>query len=268
VLRQCEKLESGRAATIDYVFASEVRLGTYKSEDGAPPGAHVARHREQIDPNDKVQRGERVPFVIIHKQETSRLRDLAVRPEGMLFPPVGMGAGGYHSLAGWSPPRLNAAYYILKRVLPALARVFSLIGVDVFRWYKMDGKRTRRPPLERALGVAGPRAGTLLGFLESNHCVLCDKQCRTLLCDDCRAQPADATVMLTSRLRLVERRHAQLMRHCLACTGARDVERDGSVECRNLDCPHLYTRLKLGRHRATAADHLRAALQELRVPDW
>lgn len=267
VLRQCDKLESGRAALMDYVIASEVRLGTYKSDESAPPGAQVARHREQLDPNDRVQRGERVPFVVVYRQESSRLRDLAQRPEAVLFPPLTMLASG-QSTEGWAPPRLNAAYYILKRILPALARVFSLIGVDVFRWYKYDLRRSRRPPLDRPIGLAGPRAGTLFGYLESSHCVLCDNQCRALLCDDCRSRPVDAAFLLTARLRLVEQRHSQITRHCLACTNAHDVDRSGTIECRNLDCPHLFSRLKLDRHRSAASSQQRIALTELPLPEW
>jgi hypothetical protein len=48
-----------------------VRLGTYKSEESAPPGAQVARHRQQIDPNDKAQTGERIPFIVVSRQASA-----------------------------------------------------------------------------------------------------------------------------------------------------------------------------------------------------
>lgn len=34
--------------------------------------------------------------------------------------------------------RLNGTYYITKQILPALDRVFTLMGVDVFCWYVMQ----------------------------------------------------------------------------------------------------------------------------------
>ena len=74
MLRQCDKLQTGRGALSDYIFANEVRLGTYKSNETAPPGAQLARHRQQLDPNDKVQAGERVPYIVINRQESARLR--------------------------------------------------------------------------------------------------------------------------------------------------------------------------------------------------
>jgi len=49
----------------------QVRLGTYKSEESAPPGAQVARHRQQIDPNDKAQTGERIPFIVVSRQASA-----------------------------------------------------------------------------------------------------------------------------------------------------------------------------------------------------
>ena len=107
----------------------------YKSNESAPPGAQVARYREQVDPNDVVQTGERVPYIVIHKQETSRLRDTSHRPEVVLFPSTQNGA-----------PQICAPYYIMKRILPALNRVFSLIGVDVFQWYRTAPRSRRTCP--------------------------------------------------------------------------------------------------------------------------
>ena len=58
-----------------------------------------------------------------------------------------------------------------------------------------------------------------------------------------------------AQVRLLERRVFSLVQHCLRCTAAHD----GPLECRNLDCPHLYSRVKLERQHATAAEHLRLA---------
>ena len=110
-----------------------------------------------------------------------------------------------------------------------------------------------RPSLDRPLPAAGLRGGaTLVGYFDSEHCMLCDKQCRGLLCDDCAANRAAATVALSTRRRVVEQRHDEIVRHCLHCAGVRD----GPVECRNLDCPQLYARAKLARRAATATAHL------------
>lgn len=64
--------------------------------------------------------GERVPYVIVYGMPGLPLIQLVRRPLELLQDP---------SL------RLNATYYITKQILPPLARVFSLIGIDVFSWY-------------------------------------------------------------------------------------------------------------------------------------
>ena len=50
VLRQCDKLHSGRASVQDFIFAPEVKLGQYVSELSAPPAAQVAMRRRKCDP--------------------------------------------------------------------------------------------------------------------------------------------------------------------------------------------------------------------------
>lgn len=64
--------------------------------------------------------GERVPYVIIYGAPGVPLIQLVRRPVEVLQDPT---------------VRLNATYYITKQILPPLARIFSLIGIDVFSWY-------------------------------------------------------------------------------------------------------------------------------------
>ena len=211
-------------------------------------------------------------------QESARLRDSAQRPEVLLFPPHGV-----PDAARWQAPRPDATYYILNRILPALGRIFSLIGVDVFIWYKLEMRsrphgpsackcsprrprlshrykqemrRSRRAPLDRALPAAvaqrARHGATIVGYFESSHCILCDKPCPALLCAECADDRLTSTVALTTRRNLLEARVHALVAHCLRCSAARV----GPIECRNLDCPHLYSRLKLQRQYTTAVDHL------------
>lgn len=65
--------------------------------------------------------GERVPYVVVYGVAGVPLIQLVRRPMDVLQDP---------SL------RLNATYYITKQILPPLARMFQLIGVDVFNWYQ------------------------------------------------------------------------------------------------------------------------------------
>lgn len=65
--------------------------------------------------------GERVPYVVVYGMPGVPLIQLVRRPMDVLQDP-GL--------------RLNATYYITKQILPPLARMFQLIGVDVFSWYQ------------------------------------------------------------------------------------------------------------------------------------
>lgn len=65
--------------------------------------------------------GERVPYVVVYGTPGVPLIQLVRRPLDVLQDPT---------------LRLNATYYITKQILPPLARMFQLIGVDVFSWYQ------------------------------------------------------------------------------------------------------------------------------------
>lgn len=64
---------------------------------------------------------ERVPYVIVYGIPGVPLIQLVRRPMEVLHDPA---------------LRLNATYYITKQILPPLARMFQLIGVDIFAWYQ------------------------------------------------------------------------------------------------------------------------------------
>lgn len=65
--------------------------------------------------------GERVPYVIVCGTPGVALIQLVRRPMEVLQD---------------AALRLNAIYYLTKQILPPLGRMFQLIGVDVFSWYK------------------------------------------------------------------------------------------------------------------------------------
>ena len=78
-----EKILENRASIQDFIFAKEVRLGTYSHRAPPPPGAVVAARRRTIDPNDKTLFGDRIPYVITAGEPNTRLADRAVSPGDM-----------------------------------------------------------------------------------------------------------------------------------------------------------------------------------------
>lgn len=58
------KFYSGEIAPQDFLFAKEVKMGTYSENGTPPPGAVLAAKRQKADHRDEVQYGERVPYLI------------------------------------------------------------------------------------------------------------------------------------------------------------------------------------------------------------
>ena len=64
--RQWNKILSGRVSLADFVYAKEVRLGTYSGKGPAPPAAIVAAKAMAQDPRAEPRFSERVPYIVVH----------------------------------------------------------------------------------------------------------------------------------------------------------------------------------------------------------
>lgn len=186
---QWSKFYSNQVSPQDFIFAKEVKLGSYSVNGIPPPGAVIADRRLKADPRDEVQYGERVPFVIPEPiGDQRRLVDRALSPLDFLKKQY----------------RLDARYHI-KHTINALNRIFTLLGVDVGHWHsKMpkvfrvtkpqlaaqaaaSSQATQLPPTKRArLSVRNGKKTTskttakitLDNYYKSDRCLSCgrDKQ--------------------------------------------------------------------------------------------
>jgi hypothetical protein len=93
-----------------------------------------------------------IRFVVVHGQPGARLVDCVVHPHALL--------------ASAGRLRLHGHYYILKQLLPALDRLFSLLAVDVYCWFNSMPKPQRLLPHKR------PLASLPLGVLALMPCSL------------------------------------------------------------------------------------------------
>ncbi|CEL92814.1 unnamed protein product [Vitrella brassicaformis CCMP3155] len=145
----------------DVIFHREVRLGTYTANQGGPahtlpPQAVVAYASLASDPTATPQMSERIPFAVAYGPPGSRLIDQVVPPsriEGASKPlcpltPLEPEASREQYAAWASQPllHLNATYYITKQMIPAIDRLFALIGpeVNVERWFNQMPKPVKR----------------------------------------------------------------------------------------------------------------------------
>ena len=209
LLKQWEKIYKSRVSIKDFVFAKEVRLGTYSAKASVvPPAAIVAAKAMALDPRAEPKYAERVPYVVVHGEPGARLVDMVVSPQTLV--------------ANSTRLRLHETYYITKQVIPALERCFSLLGADVKGWFVQMPKPNRWQPTKRpisALGLSGfsndsigyrnetKGRFTIDHFYLSRHCAVCDEMTTTeqTICDECCSSPQTTALALQARSASLER---------------------------------------------------------------
>ncbi|CAK9268152.1 unnamed protein product [Sphagnum jensenii] len=247
--RQWSKILSGRISLHDFIFAKEVRLGTYSARASVlPPAAIVASKAMAVDPRAEPRYGERVPYVVVHGEPGARLSDVVVDPHTML-------ANGL---------RLHDTYYITKQIIPALQRVFGLVGADLKLWFA-ELPRVYRPPTSKRVGLtsknnpfnflpnsnrrnkeAVQQKGTIDHYYLSQHCSVCGQLMRgsQLVCTACISNPQAVVTVLTTQTAQLEKEFKHLEALCRHCGGA-NGEPEGHIACISLDCPIFFERLKV-----------------------
>lgn len=234
LLRQWKRILSGRVSLQDFVFAKEVRLGTYstRASSSLPPAAIVAAKAMRTDPRAEPRYGERISYVVVHGEPGSRLVDMVVDPLDLLV---------IHS-----PFRLNDIYYITKQIIPALQRVFGLVGVDLNQWFS-EMPRLGREFIAKHQSYAPNAHRTRIDYYYlSKHCVLCGElvQGSAHLCGQCLKNEAAVAIAIIGRTSKLEREIQHLAAICRHCRGG-DWTLESGVQCTSLACSVFYERRKV-----------------------
>lgn len=260
--RQWRKILEGRVSPQDFIFAKEVRLGSYSDKVAPPPGAAVSSRRMLADPRSEPQYGERVPYIISQSEPRAKLNQQAVSPEAFLKNPQ---------------LQINAMYYITRTIIPPLARVFNLLGADVEGWFhqmpkpnnaywnkrptaallsavleqqrEMDGTEVEEvagSPLVVKPIKTGTSANvaTLNSHYATETCLLCSNRTESLVCIECRQSPTTSMHNVASKLHRLETQAMAIDRICSTCSG---MEKPGPVDCVSLDCPYTYQKTKVNK---------------------
>eukprot|EP00897_Mesotaenium_endlicherianum_P009916 jgi/Mesen1/8953/ME000056S08359 len=286
--RQWGKILSGRVSLREFVFAKEVRLGSYSANAAVlPPAAIVATKAMACDPRAEPRYGERVPYVVVHGEPGARLVDLVVDPQELVDSRGGL--------------RLHAAYYITKQIIPSLQRVFGLVGADLRAWFA-EVPRVYRASLAKrpqvplgpvpwwkrvGMGAAGQGGqggqkggpaggvvgssngaggglggahmggrgrGTIDQYYLSRHCAVCGELMRATetVCNKCWEEPQVAAVALAGRAARLHGEFNHLSAICLHCGGGSGT-RGGGIACVSIDCPVFFERRKVQDEARTAA---------------
>jgi DNA polymerase zeta len=251
---QCAKIMEGRISIQDFLFAKEVKLGTYSDRGLPPPGALIATKRMLADPRAEPQYGERVPYVVITGAPGARLIDRCVSPETLLQ--------NDHL-------ELDAEYYISKNLIPPLERIFNLVGANVRQWFDEMPKVQRirnitlpimaKPDNGNALVPAGAASlkKTLESYMKSSACLVCraklppapphlpgidiDASAMLPLCAKCLIRPARSLLALKDRIWKSEVRAKEVDMVCRSCSSLAWGE---EIKCDSRDCPVFYTRIR------------------------
>ncbi|RVE55860.1 hypothetical protein OJAV_G00230390 [Oryzias javanicus] len=241
VQRQCLKVLDGRASMQDLTFAKEYRgSGSYRP-GACVPALELTRRMLSYDRRLEPRVGERVPYVVVYGTPGVPLIQLVRRPLDVLQDPT---------------LRLNATYYITKQILPPLARMFQLIGVDVFGWYQ-ELPRVQKASCSAASGDEVGRKGTISQYFTTLHCPVCDELTQLGVCSECRAEPQRVAVTLYQDMRQWESQQEQLLKICRSCSGGAERQ----VPCVSLDCPVLYKLSRVNRQ-ISKAPYLRQLLDQ------
>lgn len=238
--RSCQRIRRGSMPLSEFIFRKEVRLGTYKE---LPAAAVVATRAIESDPRTAPRSGERVPFVVRYCGPKAALKECVVAPQE------------YLEAEAKGTSRLNSTYYISKQLVPAVARLFTLAGVNVRSWLA-ELPRTSHP------AISTKSASTIPFYFPSwTHCIACGSRCihELSICDSClrSAEKLQECVhLLNLRQRRLELRRQSLAIRCLFCVGG--TERDmRSISCSSLDCA-----VKFAKDRSALRDK-RLALDQL-----
>ncbi|KAG2023486.1 delta DNA polymerase [Coprinopsis cinerea AmutBmut pab1-1] len=226
--RSWTKLLDNKASPQDFVFAKEVRMGTYSDNGVPPPGVMVAARKMLQDPNYEPQYAERIPYVIAKGERGVRLVDRAMDPTDFLADKT---------------LELDAEYYIERVLIPPLERIFNLVGADVKQWYQ---ELPRAVPADNASpkkirASMSPEKQETEAF-NPMECLVCGEPSNGDLCYECHYINREETIAnLGALIRRSERRLVTAQLVCASCTGSATTE---LIECESLDCPWFYDREK------------------------
>ncbi|KAL7749691.1 DNA polymerase zeta [Sorochytrium milnesiophthora] len=234
--RQWAKILEGRVSVQDFIIAKEVRMGTYSEHGPPPPGALISAKRTKQDPRMAPQYAERVPYVVAYGNPGERLIDQVMTP---------------HELVYDKGLRLNGTYYITRQIIPALERVFNLLGADLKTWFAQMTRTVKPSRFTSSQRQSRQGRATIDKYYVSTKCVVCGQQTTQEVCQRCLDDPGRTKYAFGLEYRHIERKYADLATLCHSCIGFRggvegaaNDQAESDIACDSLDCPTFYDRLK------------------------
>ncbi|XP_045493795.1 DNA polymerase zeta catalytic subunit [Colias croceus] len=221
----------------------------YRPTAAAPPN-EIAKRLLSRDPRAAPRTSERVSWLVTAGAPGTPLVRLARTPAEL------------HRDPGLVP---HVPYYATRAILPPLHRCFSLLGVDVFKWWNEVGhtrealttRGTVGTASTRAVGTAGSRAVGIAGavgktgvggvgtagagiarYMQRGRCAACGARGARAICARCALNPRPVVAMLAARDNTARGYLADTQVICSSCCGHSNY-----LECNNTECPVLWCRV-------------------------
>ena len=211
------KMWQGTAPVRDFIFAKEVRLGTYKQ---LPLAALVATRAMTADRRAEPVYAMRVPYVIVDGAPKDRLFDRVITPHQLLAAP--------HLY------RLSPSYYCERVINPALARLLDIAGVDIKIWYAAMPRPQKRVQVslreahalkgdgmmqwrKHGRGTDGIASKLIDDFYASNRCPICARHTKSAVCSRCAGNPQLVTFALLAQLQDYQKQLSDAVDICRQC---------------------------------------------------
>lgn len=233
--RQFSKMDAGSLGLVqDFIFAKEYRGKEFYSAFSKVPANELVKRSLEIDRRSEPRARTRVPYVIISGSSEQPLYELVRSPLDLISNP---------SL------KLNVPYYLERVIIPALNRVFSLLGEDVSQWRNEMPKKkgfkcaTFAHAANRKRSTGPCNQATLSQYFLVSNCPVCynrSDQPQTL-CEDCQSTPQLTSARLIEKIKKNERLDTSSWKRCFDCSKNPSVDGD---TCISLECENLFRRVR------------------------
>uniref|UniRef100_A0A2H8TGZ7 DNA polymerase n=1 Tax=Melanaphis sacchari TaxID=742174 RepID=A0A2H8TGZ7_9HEMI len=218
--KQFKKIFKGNVNIQDFLFAKEYRGRNEYRPGACVPALELAKQWTAVDRRAEPRVKERVPYLIV------------AGPKGL--PLIKLVRSPRHFISDRSA-RINAEYYITRAIIPPLQRCFSLLNVDINKWYsELPRKYNFHFPDITTTTIN--RKQTLSQYFFSQNCILCNKLSQHGFCEQCQQNPQYLIVQLNHLLSKWTKKQDDLKTICRSCCG-----RNFELKCNSLNCQIYYS---------------------------
>ncbi|KAL6142618.1 hypothetical protein ACLB2K_060895 [Fragaria x ananassa] len=137
-------------------------------------------------------------------------------------------------------------FVFAKEIIPALQRVFGLVGADLQQWFSDIPRPVREAFGKRPSSASNAHRTRIDYYYLSRHCILCGElvQGSAHVCNKCSENKTAAAAAIIGRTSKLEKDMQHLAAICRHCGGGDSLEGNG-IKCTSLACSVFYERRRV-----------------------